>query len=81
MTTRGLDETDFGESVAGFLERAAVLACAAQERAGSKKLSAFMAEIEADEGVRELKRDVEAFASRFYFPGGAQYGVDSERRR
>ncbi|CAN0330423.1 unnamed protein product [Pylaiella littoralis] len=72
MTTRGLDETDFGESVAGFLDRAACLACAAQERAGSKKLTAFVAEIEADSGVGELKRDVEAFAKGFYFPGGAK---------
>ncbi|CAN0357093.1 unnamed protein product, partial [Laminaria digitata] len=44
MTTRGLDEADFGESVAGFLDRAACLACAAQERAGSKKLAAFVVE-------------------------------------
>lgn len=72
MTTRGLDETDFGESVAGFLDRAACLASAAQERAGSKKLAAFLAEMEADSGVEELKRDVEAFAERFYFPGGAK---------
>ncbi|CAN0396668.1 unnamed protein product, partial [Hapterophycus canaliculatus] len=74
MTTRGLDERDFGESVAGFLDRAASLACAAQERAGSKKLAAFMAEIEADEGVAELKGEVEAFAEGFYFPGGAEGG-------
>ena len=69
MTTRGLNETDFGETVARFLDRAASLACAAQERAGSKKLAAFVEELERDEGVKELKRDVEAFASRFYFPG------------
>lgn len=74
MTTRGLDENDFRESVAGFLDRAACLACAAQERAGSKKLSAFVAEMEADEGVAELKREIEAFAEGFYFPGGAQGG-------
>lgn len=72
MTTRGLDETDFGETVAGFLDRAACLACAAQERAGSKKLAAFVTEMDADEGVRELKGEVEAFAERFYFPGGAE---------
>ncbi|CAN0007619.1 unnamed protein product [Scytosiphon promiscuus] len=74
MTTRGLDETDFGEAVAGFLDRAACLACAAQDRAGSKKLTAFVAEMEADEGVEELKRDVEAFAEGFYYPGGAEGG-------
>lgn len=71
MTTRGLDEADFSSSVAGFLDRAAALACAAQERAGSKKLSAFVAEMEADAGVEELRREVEAFAREFYFPGGA----------
>lgn len=74
MTTRGLDESDFGASVAEFLDRASRLACAAQERAGSKKLAAFVAEMEADGGVTELKRDVEAFAERFYFPGGAEGG-------
>ncbi|CAM9914731.1 unnamed protein product, partial [Ectocarpus sp. 8 AP-2014] len=72
MTTRGLDETDFGETVAGFLDRAACLACAVQERAGSKKLTAFVTEMDADEGVRELKGEVEAFAERFYYPGGAE---------
>ncbi|CAN0385025.1 unnamed protein product [Ectocarpus sp. 12 AP-2014] len=72
MTTRGLDETDFGETVAGFLDSAACLACAAQDRAGSKKLSAFVTEMDADEGVRELKGEVEAFAERFYYPGGAE---------
>ena len=70
MTTRGLDETDFGESVAEFLDRAASLACAAQERAGTKKLAAFVVEMEADEGVKELKREVEAFSRKFYYPGG-----------
>lgn len=74
MTTRGLDETEFGVSVAEFLDRASRLACAAQERAGSKKLKAFMSETEADDGVKELKRDVEAFAERFYYPGGAEGG-------
>lgn len=72
MTTRGLDETDFGESVAGFLDRAALLACAAQERAGSKKLAAFVVEMEADEGVKELRREVEAFSRIFYYPGGEE---------
>lgn len=71
MTTRGLDEADFQDTVAGFLDRAASLACAMQERAGSKKLSAFIEEMESDEGVKELKRDVEAFARSFYFPGGS----------
>lgn len=79
MTTRGLGETDFGETVAGFLDRAAVLACAAQERAGTKKLSAFVVEMEADEGVKELKRDVEAFACRFFYPGGTE-GIETSRR-
>lgn len=70
MTTRGLNETDFGDTVAGFLDRAALLASMIQERAGSTKLSAFIAALKGDEGVKELKRDVEAFASGFYFPGG-----------
>lgn len=81
MTTRGMDERDFGESIAGFLDRAASLACEAQTRAGSKKLTAFIAEIEADDEVKKLKSDVEAFASRFYYPGGALGGAKEEAER
>lgn len=78
MTTRGLDETDFGESIAGFLDRVACLARALQERAGSKKLADFIREMQAEgSGVAELKADVEAFSRRFYFPGGV--GDSGER--
>lgn len=58
------------------MHRAARLAQELQLSAGSKKLSAFIAQMEDEAGkgyagVRELKADVEAFARGFYYPGGA----------
>lgn len=87
MTTRGFEEAHFRDMVAGFLDRAACLAQELQRAAGSKKLSAFISQMEGGGGsgvgggedgaegsvaVRELKADVEAFARGFYYPGGAE---------
>mmetsp|Transcript_23343 Transcript_23343/g.52647 ORF Transcript_23343/g.52647 Transcript_23343/m.52647 type:complete len:534 (+) Transcript_23343:135-1736(+) len=77
MTTRGMTEKDF-DTIAGYLQRAADLALrvadwVAQEKAGSKKLSDFVAALEQEPWVvaevEALKIEVEDFAGSFPMPG------------
>jgi len=68
ITTRGYLENDAKE-VGRFLDEAIKLSIELQERAGSKKLKAFLDEIEKSEEVKQLAGEVEAFASQFPIPG------------
>ena len=65
---RGISENDAKE-VGRFLDEAINLAILLQERAGTKKLKAFVDEIEKSEEVKQLASEVEAFASQFPIPG------------
>lgn len=67
MTTRGCGKTDF-EAIAGFLDRACLLALEVQKEHG-KKLKDFEVGLIANKDVELLRRDVEAFAIAFGFPG------------
>jgi glycine hydroxymethyltransferase len=66
MTTRGLKEDHF-EVVADMLDRALRLALQVQQGTG-KKLVDFEAALEGRPELEALRRDVEAFSSRFDFP-------------
>ena len=70
LTTRGFKEADF-VAVAGFLDRAVKIAAATQASAG-KKLATFLpalAEGEAAAALKQLRADVNAYATRFAMPG------------
>lgn len=75
LTSRNLGPTEL-RTVASFLHRAVQLALVLQKEAGSKLLKDFVRvareEGEAREGwkaVRELRREVRAFARRWPVPG------------
>ena len=83
LTTRGLDEQDF-DQVAEFLHRGSQLALQAQEvatlevqQAGKQKvlLKDFVQVLDSNkeiqQGIRQLREEVEAFAHRFPMPGDA----------
>eukprot|EP00933_Yihiella_yeosuensis_P025778 TRINITY_DN199_c0_g2_i1.p1 TRINITY_DN199_c0_g2~~TRINITY_DN199_c0_g2_i1.p1 ORF type:complete len:479 (-),score=123.20 TRINITY_DN199_c0_g2_i1:299-1657(-) len=67
MTTRGCTTADF-ETIGGFLDRACKLALKIQEVSG-KKLKDFEAAIPGNADVKALKDEVEAWASKFGYPG------------
>ena len=67
LTTRGFSEDDF-RKVADLLHRGIEIGLAIQARVG-KKLSDFTPAVKADEDVKQLKKEVEAFASAFDMPG------------
>jgi len=67
MTTRGCDAAHF-KQIAGFLDRCCQIALAIQKEKG-KKLKDFEAGLEGNKDLEELKKEVEAFASAFGFPG------------
>mmetsp|Transcript_31342 Transcript_31342/g.38837 ORF Transcript_31342/g.38837 Transcript_31342/m.38837 type:complete len:155 (-) Transcript_31342:149-613(-) len=62
ITTRGYLEADAKE-VGRFLDEAIKLGIELQSRAGSKKLSDFVSQIDQSSEVKELAKEVEAFAS------------------
>ena len=68
ITTRGMDVDDM-QQVASFLDRALTIAISIQQK-GVKALKDFTLVAEVDERVKELKRDVERFATQFPMPGG-----------
>ena len=68
ITTRGYLEADAKE-VGRFLDESIKLCLLVQERAGSKKLKDFVAQIEQTEEVKQLADEVEAFANKFPMPG------------
>jgi glycine hydroxymethyltransferase len=67
LTSRGLVEADFIH-IAGFLDRAVRLATEIQEKVG-KQLKAFTEALPSHEGVKQLRSEVEEFASQFFMPG------------
>jgi glycine hydroxymethyltransferase len=68
LTSRGFVEKDF-EVVAGFLDRAAQLTLKIQAAAGTKKMKDFRVALKGFEGLKELKEEVEKFATSFPMPG------------
>jgi len=67
MTTRGCSTEDF-KQISFFLDRCCTIALKIQAEKG-KKLKDFEAAIPADADVAALKKEVEAWASRFGYPG------------
>merc|ERR1712110_906465 len=67
MTTRGCSTEDF-KKIALFLDRCCTIALKIQAEKG-KKLKDFEAAIPADADVAALKKEVEAWASCFGYPG------------
>jgi len=66
LTTRGFGEADFVR-VAEYLHEAVELALALQQRSGTK-LKDFVAEMEAEPAVADLRERVRAFATEFPMP-------------
>lgn len=69
LTSRGFVEKDF-EKVAEFLDKVVKVVQEVQQKSG-KLLKHFNPAIEASEELKQLKEEVEAFASKFPFPGVA----------
>jgi len=67
MTTRGCTMKDF-EQIGTFLDRAQKIASKIQEEKG-KKLKDFEAAIPGYPEVQALKSEVEAWATKFGYPG------------
>merc|ERR1711976_80522 len=67
MTTRGCKEADF-EKIAAFLDRCCQIALKVQSQAG-KKLKDFEAALPGNPDIAELKKEVEAWAQGFGYPG------------
>lgn len=67
LTTRGMKEEDM-VTIAGFLVRAITISLAIQEKSG-KKLVDFVKGIEDNEELKELAKEVKAFATQFSIPG------------
>merc|ERR1711953_655511 len=67
MTTRGCGIEDF-KKIAGFLDRCCHIALAIQEKKG-KKLVDFEAGLKENAEVEVLKKEVQAWASGFGYPG------------
>merc|ERR1719433_1592876 len=67
MTTRGCSTEDF-KQISLFLDRCCTIALKIQAEKG-KKLKDFEAAIPADADVAALRKEVEAWASRFGYPG------------
>ncbi|KAG0237614.1 Serine hydroxymethyltransferase, cytosolic [Actinomortierella wolfii] len=68
LTSRSFKEDDFVK-VGEFLHRVIQIALRVQEKAKSKLLKDFVATLQGDEEAAQLKKDVEAFAKSFPFPG------------
>jgi len=67
MTTRGCTDADF-KKIAGFLDRTCKIALAIQAEKG-KKLKDFEEGLAENKDVVALRKDVEAFATAFGYPG------------
>jgi len=71
MTTRGLKEQDFVK-VADLLDKAAKLALEVQKACETRKLAEFkvmMKDSKFSGKIEALKKEVEDFSGKFYFPG------------
>mmetsp|Transcript_6476 Transcript_6476/g.19651 ORF Transcript_6476/g.19651 Transcript_6476/m.19651 type:complete len:502 (+) Transcript_6476:65-1570(+) len=67
LTSRGFNEDDF-RKVGDFLHRGVQIGLKVQEKTG-KKLKDFEAALPGNKELEELRRDVEAFATKFNMPG------------
>merc|ERR1712125_17431 len=67
MTTRGCTDADF-EKIAEFLDRVLKIALKIQEEKG-KKLKDFELGLQGNKDIDALRKDVEAFATAFGYPG------------
>jgi glycine hydroxymethyltransferase len=67
MTTRGCTHIDF-EKIAEFLDRVVKIALKIQEEKG-KKLKDFELGVQGNKEIEALRKDVEAFAIAFGYPG------------
>eukprot|EP00913_Durusdinium_trenchii_P007102 g6679.t1 len=67
MTTRGCSTADF-QKIADFLDRCCKIALKVQEEKG-KKLKDFEAALPGNPDIEALKKEVEAWASTFGYPG------------
>jgi len=67
MTTRGCTNEHF-EKIAGFLDRVVQIALKIQVEKG-KKLKDFELGLEGNKDIADLRKEVEAFATGFGFPG------------
>jgi len=67
MTTRGCTTADF-QKIADFLDRCCKIALKVQEEKG-KKLKDFEAALPGNKDIEALKKEVEAWASTFGYPG------------
>jgi len=67
MTTRGCTTDDFAK-IAGFLDRCCQIALKIQAEKG-KKLKDFEAGLAGNADIGALKKEVQAFASAFGYPG------------
>lgn len=67
LTSRGMVEADF-EVVADFLHQAVQLTAKIQKSSG-KELAVFKAQLEKDEGVKELANRVHQYSQQFFMPG------------
>jgi glycine hydroxymethyltransferase len=68
LTSRSLKEDDFVK-VAEFLHRTVQIALAVQEKCGSKLMKDFVAALEGNEEIAQLKKEVVEFARSFPMPG------------
>merc|ERR1712050_631865 len=67
MTTRGCTDADF-KKIASFLDRCCQIALKIQQEKG-KKLKDFEAGLQGNADIECLKKEVEAWASGFGYPG------------
>ncbi|GBF90374.1 serine hydroxymethyltransferase [Raphidocelis subcapitata] len=68
MTSRGLGEADF-VAVADFLKEVVDVCADVQAKSGAKLLKDFVAVVEKDPRIRDIRARVEAFSARFPMPG------------
>jgi glycine hydroxymethyltransferase len=68
LTSRSLKEDDFVK-VAEYLHRTVQIAAAVQEKSGSKLMKDFVAALEGNEEIAQLKKEVIEFARSFPMPG------------
>jgi glycine hydroxymethyltransferase len=68
LTSRSFKEEDFVK-VAEFLHRTVQIAIDVQEKAGSKMMKDFVAALEGNADIAQLKKEVLEFARAFPMPG------------
>ncbi|KAI7905825.1 serine hydroxymethyltransferase [Cokeromyces recurvatus] len=68
LTSRSLKEEDFVK-IAEFLHRTVQIALAVQEKSGSKLMKDFVAALQGNEEIAQLRKEVIEFARSFPMPG------------